>query len=116
LAGAVHFRYFEIARIAYLERLGVIETLGAAGVAAILASTHCRFRAPLTYPDELAVGARVTDIGADRVTMEYAVASAKLARIAAEGGAVVVAFDRRRGCKIELPPELRARIEAIERP
>lgn len=100
---AVYFRYFEAARIAYLERLDALALLGATGLGPILASTHCRFRAPLTYPDTVAVGARTTDVGEDRITMEYAAASTRLGRVAAEGGAVVVTYDYRQNRKAPLP-------------
>lgn len=43
----VFFRYFETARIAYLERCGFTRTWETARVGAILHSTHCRFRQAL---------------------------------------------------------------------
>ena len=51
----------------------------------ILASTSCRFRAPLAFPDQLSVGARVARIDEDRFVMFYAVYSHRLQKIAAEG-------------------------------
>ncbi|HQU16151.1 MAG: thioesterase [Chromatiales bacterium 21-64-14] len=111
---AMYFRYFEAARIAYLERLDAMALLGATGVGPILAATHCHFRAPLTYPDTIAVGARTTGVGEDRITMEYAVVSPRLGRVAAEGGAVVVTYDYQQNRKAPLPEALRARIAALE--
>src|SRR5690349_7395279 len=60
------FRYFEDARIAYFERTGVTDLSAAtavAGVGPIVAHISCRFKAPLTYPDEVQVGARVIAVG-----------------------------------------------------
>ena len=72
---AVLFRYFESARIAYLERCGFIESMERDRIGAILHSTACRFRSPLYYPDTVEVGARATDVASDRFTMEYRVVS-----------------------------------------
>ena len=52
----------------------------------ILASTQCRFRRPLAYPDRLRVGARTVDIGDDRFTMQYRIVSRTLGEVAADGG------------------------------
>lgn len=110
----VFFRYFESARIAYLERIGLREEVAAGGLGPILASTHARFRRPLTYPDAVRVGARVTEVGEDRFTMEYRVVSEKLGAVAAEGGGVLVSFDYRAGRKAPLPEEVRSAIESLE--
>jgi acyl-CoA thioester hydrolase len=110
----VYFRYFESARIAYFERLEFMELMQATGVGPILASTQCRFKIPLTYPDTLDVGARISDIGDDRFVMRYAVASRRFQKIAAEGEGLIVAFDYRENKKAALPEEIRRRIEALE--
>jgi len=112
----VYFRYFEDARIAYLDSVGFLgPAVGTtAGVGPILHSTMCRFRRPLGYPDMLRIGARVTEVEDDRFTMEYRVLSAKLAAVAAEGVAVVVAFDHSRGDKASLPVTVRTRIASLE--
>lgn len=116
LNNAVYFRYFESARIAYFERMGIYEPGAPTGLGPILGSTGCRFKAPLTYPDTARVGARVRDIGEDRFTMEYVVWSERLGRVAATGEAVVVVYDYAAGQKAPLPAEWRERIEAIEAP
>ena len=70
----VYFRYFEDARIAYLDAIGF---MGGPpnDIGPILHSTMCRFRRPLKYPDTLRVGARVTEVAEDRLTMEYRIVS-----------------------------------------
>ena len=110
----VYFRYFESARIAYLERMGFLEIMEQTGVGPILAATNCRFRKALTYPDTLSVGARVAEIGADRLTMRYRVVSHKLQAVAAEGEGTLVAYDYQAGRKTTLPDAIRQRIESIE--
>lgn len=121
----VYFRYFEDARIAYFERArlagpgsseggqaaGSGGTDGASGDAAgdalgigpILAETWCRFKAPLYYPDTVRIGTRIRDIGEDRFTMEYLVISARLGRVAAEGGGIIVSYDYANKRKAPMP-------------
>jgi acyl-CoA thioester hydrolase len=107
----VYFRYFESARIAYFDAAGF---RGETGIGPILASTHCRFRAPLTYPDTVRVGARAFDIGTDRFSMEYRILSMRLGAIAAEGGGLVVAYDYAGLRKTALPDDVRQRMIALE--
>lgn len=110
----VYFRYFESARIAYLDAIGFRGVAGAAGPGPILASTHCRFRRALEYPDTVRVGARACDILADRFTMEYSIVSDTSGSIAADGGGVIVAYDYVASRKIDIPAVVRARITALE--
>ena len=112
LNNVVYFRYFETARIAYFRAMELGDD--SAAVRPILASTSCRYKAPLHYPDMLSVGARVTEVGTDRFTMEYALASERLGRIAAEGQALLVSYDYEAGAKVALPGAWRAAISRLE--
>lgn len=110
-----YFRFFEDARIAYFERTGLIDASGLpAGLGPILASTSCKFRYPVTYPDSIRVGARVVEIGEDRFEMAYRVVSEQAERVAADGRGVVVSFDYEAGQKAPLPDSWIERIETIE--
>jgi acyl-CoA thioester hydrolase len=107
----VFFRLFESARMEYLSR---IDFSGAnADTGPILASTHCRFRRPIMYPDRVRVGARVTEVGNDRFTMEYLIVRSDGA-VAADGGGVVVTYDYNAGGKIDVPPAVRAAINQLD--
>lgn len=110
----VFFRYFESARIEYLDRIGFRELGEGTSVGPILASTDCRFRRPLTWPDTVAVGARVTEIREDRFAMAYRLVSRKSGEVAAEGGGVLVSYDYQREHKVPLPPAVREAIERLE--
>ena len=114
LNNTVYLRYFESARIAYFEKLNFFEYMEATGVGPILASTSCKFRIPLTYPDRVSVGTRVSRIEDDRFTMEYHVVSHKHRKVAAEGDGLIVCFDYRENKKAAVPGELRRRIEKLE--
>ncbi|PJF36520.1 MAG: acyl-CoA thioesterase [Candidatus Thermofonsia Clade 1 bacterium] len=110
----VYFRYFESARIAYFERIQMLDYMQAVGVGPIVASLQCRFRAPLTYPDKLSVGVRAHSLEADRFMMDYCVVSQKLAKVAAEGSGLVVMYDYKARSKAPMPELLRERILALE--
>lgn len=111
----VYFRYFESARIAYLDAIGFRGDTASGGIGPILASTHCRFRRPLAYPETVRVGARITDVDQDRFTMEYRIVSDSDGEVAAEGGGVIVAYDYVNTGKTTLPEAVRARIREVER-
>ena len=110
----VYFRYFESARIAYFDRIGYWQQMEQTGLGPILAETRCRFRAALTHPDHISIGARIRAIAEDRFTMEYAVASATAGRIAADGDSLVVSYDYRAGAKAPLPAPVLSAIRALE--
>jgi acyl-CoA thioester hydrolase len=110
---AVYFRYFESARIAFLDACGFLETYDTEKVGAILHSTSCRFRQALRYPDTVQVGARATAIGDDRFTNEYRVVSLQHESVVAEGDGVIVAFDYTRRAKTALPKVVRAKLHAL---
>ena len=110
----VYFRYFESARMAYFHRVGFWDYMDETGVGPILASTQCRFRLPLTYPDTVSVGARVAEVEGDRFTMKYVVVSQGQRKVAAEGDGLIVSYDYRALRKAPLPDEIKERIRVLE--
>lgn len=107
----VFFRFFESARIAYLDRINFRGDKSSPGP--ILAATHCRFRKPLIYPDDVRIGARVVEVSGDRFTMEYRIIDGR-GDVAAEGGGVVVAYDYAAGAKASIPEAVRAAIRSLD--
>ena len=110
----VYLRYAESARIAYLEQAGLNESMQGTGIGPILASINCRYLFPVTYPDTVRVGTRVTEVGADRFTVHFRIISTRHQRIAAQGDSVIVSYDYRSGAKAPLPEAMRAAILALE--
>ncbi len=110
----VYFQYFESVRIEYFERIHAMDHLRETGVGPILASTQCRFRFPVTYPDTLLVGAKVTDLGEDRFTHRYLAVSQGHDKVAAEGDGVVVTFNYQTNQKAPVPAQIRQRIYELE--
>jgi acyl-CoA thioester hydrolase len=110
----VYFRYFESARIAYLERIEAIRTMQNTGIGPILAEIRCRFKIPVTYPDTVSACARVSHLTDDHFIMEHIVVSHRHRKVAAQGSGRVVAFDYRRQCKATLPAAIQLKIRELE--
>lgn len=109
-----YFRWFEDGRLAYFAALDLEEFMRTTGVGPILASTECRFRIPLAYPDSVRIGATVTEVTDESFTMRYAVVSTTHQKVAAEGEGRVVAFDYGSGRKTSWPEEMRRRITSVQ--
>ncbi|TNF38313.1 MAG: acyl-CoA thioesterase [Deltaproteobacteria bacterium] len=110
-----YFRYFEDARIAYFERTGIAAATGRpSGVGPILASTSCRFKAPIAYPDEVQVGTRVVSVGRSSFKMEYRIVSVAMHEIAAEGQSVIVAYNYDEERKVVIPEAWRVALSNVE--
>src|SRR5690349_7671453 len=71
----VYFRWFESGRIAYFDRLGLGHSLTGAGLGPILAAINCNFRLPLSYPDTVLIGTRVTKVGNSSLNIAHTVFS-----------------------------------------
>lgn len=110
----VFFRYFESARVEYLERCGFTASYEEIGVGAILHSTRCRFRRALVHPDTVLIGARAREVEEDRFVHGYRLVSESLGDVAAEGSGVVVSFDYRSGEKAPIPDSVREGIASLE--
>jgi len=111
----VYFRYFESARIAYFEKMGLIFYMTETGIGPILATTSCKFKIPLSYPDKVLIGAKVVSIEEDRFIMNYLVVSQKHQKVAAEGDGVIVTFNYREGKKVTVPDVVKQKILDIEK-
>src|SRR5512146_3298611 len=65
----VSARWLESGRIAYFERLGLLERMRAEGVGPILAKLGIEYRRPVTFPDTVIVETTVKRIGNSSFTM-----------------------------------------------
>jgi len=111
----VYFKHFESVRMLYFEKIGFLEIMNTTNIGPILASTQCRYKIPLTYPDHVTVGAKVENMQKDRFVMKYAVLSHKHQKIAASGEGVLVTFDYQNSIKALIPDEIRERIIDLEK-
>ncbi|HFC30797.1 MAG TPA: acyl-CoA thioesterase [Oceanospirillales bacterium] len=110
----MYFRYFESARIAYFEKLEMMGNDKVTDVAPILAETSCRFKFPLTYPDDILVGARVMENHSHGFMMEYAVYSTKYKRITSIGTGRIVLLNYKSHEKVAVSTDLLHKIQQLE--
>ncbi|HVO67185.1 MAG TPA: thioesterase family protein [Syntrophales bacterium] len=110
-----YFRYFESARMAYYDRLNLRDLRSRTGIGPILAETSCKFKTPLTYPDTVLVGVKVTRMLDDRFMMNHRIVSKKLQKIAAEGNSVIATFNYKENKKARVPEELKLQILNLEK-
>jgi acyl-CoA thioester hydrolase len=108
----VYFHYFERIRMDYFRDRKFIDSLANQHIGPILASTHCRFKLPLSYPDTIVIGTYITDLQVDRFLMKYAVFSERHERIAADGDGLIVCYDYDKGEKAPIPEAIFARLES----
>ena len=112
----VYGRWFESARLAYFDQIGLMDRMASEKIGPIVARNVIDYRLPLTYPDTVKIAVGVTRLGNSSITIGYRLTStAQGGKLAAEGETVMVMLDYASGAKVPLWPELRAKIEALER-
>jgi len=109
---ARYFTWFESARMELFRRVG-LEIEGSPELGPILAHTRCDFLAPVRFPAEIVAATRVAGLGRTSFTMDFSVALEGSGELAARGSGVIVLIDYRSGEKVEIPPPLRAKLEAF---
>lgn len=110
----IFYRYFENSRIAYLEKIGLWEHMKKHSIGPILASSRCKYKVPLTYPDTVSIGSKVTQIEEDRFLMEHVIYSQSHDRIVAEGDGTIVIFDYSKNSKAPIPEHIISTIYSLE--
>jgi len=110
----VYFRWCESARIDYLDKLGLSDLIRAEGIGPILAAISCNYRRPVTYPDQVQVGARITRLGRSSLTMEHIIYSEAQQQVVADATSTLVVFDYNRQSSLPIPDDVRRQIERLE--
>jgi acyl-CoA thioester hydrolase len=108
-----YFRWFESARIALSQRIGLIDLFRSEKIGPILASVSCDYRRQITFPDTIHAAIRVARIGRTSMGLEHAIVSQSQQAVAAEGNSTIVVFDFRANKPHPVPPSLRQAIEAL---
>jgi acyl-CoA thioester hydrolase len=106
-----YYAYFDSIINLYLIREGGLDIHGP--VIGLIVASSCQFQAPLTYPDELVGGLRVTKLGTSSVTYEVAVAKAGADAAAATASLTHVFVDRTTRRPTPIPEPLRAALARL---
>ena len=110
----IYFGYFESARIQYFEALGWMDSEKTLTIGPILGSTSCQYRIPLTYPDTIYAGAKITEMHEKRFTMEYLIVSEQHPETVAEGTGVVICYNYQKKQTTQIPAVIYNAIEKLE--
>jgi acyl-CoA thioester hydrolase len=111
----IYLRWFETARIKYLEAIGFDQWLQTHRIGPILAAVTCNFRRQLRYPNTVEIGTRITRIGRTSVGMEHAIWIAGTNDLIADGDSTVVCFQYDQQQPTPVPEEIRRAISTLEK-
>ncbi len=111
---AKYFTYCESARMAYFVAVRLEEHREEESHGPALVSATCNFLRQVKYPDELAVGVRVTKIGRRTFTHDYQIWQRESGEVVADGTAVIVWVDYAAGKAMPLPEPLKEAIAQLE--
>ncbi|AKE52610.1 acyl-CoA thioesterase [Kangiella geojedonensis] len=109
-----YIRYFESARIAYMEAMGMEANIKTSPVGPILGDIYCRYRRPVTYPDTLHVGTKISEINEFGFVMEYQAFSEKQNTVATLGHCKIVMIDYRSNQKVAVEGEMLDKILTLQ--
>lgn len=109
---SVYLKYFENARIKFMEESGMLQQMAIDGIGPILAKVEVNFKLPLTYPDTIITYFRVKSLGRTSMVVEHVVWSKKYDQIACHGDGVVVMLDYNSNTTSPLSDALREQMKA----
>ncbi|MRX27391.1 thioesterase family protein [Kangiella sp. HZ709] len=119
LNNVIYLRYFETARIAYMQKIGLNINVADAKnnenpIGPILADSYCRYRRPVTFPDTLYIGCRISELQEFGFMMEYQAFSEQQQTIATIGNSRIVMLNYFTGQKEQLPEKLLYAINQLQ--
>jgi acyl-CoA thioester hydrolase len=109
-----YYSYFDTVINSYLIRAGGLDIHGGAQIGYCVES-HCRFDAPLAFPEVVDAGLRVAKLGTSSVRYEIGLFRAGEDTPAAEGWFVHVFVDRATGRPAPLNEPLRAALAKLQK-
>jgi len=111
----VYFKYFETARLAYFNAVGVMEDIQADQLGPILAETNAQFKRALVYPDQVMVGANVLENHEFGFLMKYGIYSEQQQTITTLGTGRIVMIDYSSGKKVKPSTNLLLAISELQK-
>jgi acyl-CoA thioester hydrolase len=107
-----YYSYFDTVINAYLIRAGGLD-IHSGAVIGVCAESHCTYHAALAFPETVRAGLRVARLGRSSVRYEIGLFGEGAEAPAAEGWFVHVFVERASRRPAEIPPGVRAALEAI---
>lgn len=111
---AVYLSYLEMARIGYLQALGLWEGKSFLDIGIILAETQITYRAPILIGQNVRVGVRVSRLGNKSLDMVYTIEDEDSGRVLAQATTILVTYDYRRNLTISVPESWRSVMQEFE--
>ena len=109
-----YYAFFDTVINAWLISEGGLD-IHAGDVIGVCAESHCEFRAPLAFPENVRAGLRVAHLGRSSVRYEIGLFGEDVDEPAATGWFVHVFVDRTERRPVDIPPPLRAALERLAR-
>ncbi|RDX36288.1 acyl-CoA thioesterase [Kangiella sp. HD9-110m-PIT-SAG07] len=109
-----YIRYFESARIAYMEAMNMEANIKTSPVGPILGDIYCRYRRPVTYPDTLYIGTKISEINEFGFVMEYQAFSEQQKTVTTLGHCKIVMIDYRSNQKVAVAGEMLDKILTLQ--
>lgn len=109
----VYLKWVEQARVEYLRQF-VLGNLDQITMGPILARQDIRYIFPITYPDTVIVGYRVSEIQEDRLLCEAKIYSKKYERLSAIAYVTIMAYDFGALRKADIPVDWVMKIQEVE--
>ena len=107
-----YYSFFDTVINEYLITEGGLD-IAAGEVIGLCAESHCTYHGALTFPETVEAGLRVGHVGRTSVRYEIALGREGAEEPAATGWFVHVFVDRESRRPAEIPPRLRAALEAL---
>lgn len=82
-----YYRYFEVARTDYIKDIigMTYKDVESAGVRMPLTETHCKYKTPALYDDEITITTTVREMTVVRITFDYVITRERDGALIAEG-------------------------------
>ncbi len=104
---SVYLKYFENARIKFMEVSGMLKHMDDEGIGPILAKVEVNFKLPITYPDTVKTYFRVKSLGNTSMVVEHVVWSKNYGAVACHGDGVIVMLNYNDNSKSPLTHKMR---------
>jgi acyl-CoA thioester hydrolase len=109
-----YFRWFEQARVRYLQHLGLWDGRDFDRIGVIVADAACSFKAPIRLDERIEIGVATRHIGNKSLHLVYLIREVTRGEVRAEGRTILVGYDFTSNRSIPVPDHWRAAIAAFE--